>query len=45
MYKCSKCNMAVIVLPNGPPVRACNCDASIVVDMGAGMVVHGGLKL
>lgn len=37
--------MAVIVLPNGPPVRVCNCVASIVVDMGAGMVVHGGLKL
>jgi len=40
MYKCSKCKLEVIiydekggVLPK--PIRACNCEAPIIMDMNA----------
>lgn len=33
MYKCSKCNLAVIVLPNEEPIKACNCNAPIIADI------------
>lgn len=41
MYKCSKCNLAVIVIPNEEPIRACHCTkedgsrATIVMDMNS----------
>jgi len=40
MYKCSKCNLGVIVYDgNGnilpKPVKACNCNAPIVAEMSS----------
>lgn len=35
-YYCSKCELAVIVIPNEKPIKACTCDgASIIADMEA----------
>lgn len=45
MYKCSKCNLAVIVLPDTPPIKACTCEAPITVDMAAQAFIKGGLKV
>lgn len=42
MYKCSKCNMAVIVIPNEKPIKACNCEASIIMDMGSVKLTGSG---
>lgn len=42
-YKCSKCNLAVIVLPNAEPIKACKCEAAIVAEMSATASGHGGL--
>lgn len=47
-YRCSKCSMGVIVLPNGSEtphiIRACTCDASITADMSATVVACGGVQ-
>lgn len=47
-YRCSKCGMGVIVLPNGSEtphiLRACTCDASITADMSATVVACGGVQ-
>lgn len=47
-YRCSKCFMGVIVLPNGSEaphiIRACTCDASITADMSATVVACGGVQ-
>ena len=37
--------MAVIVLPDTDPIKACNCDASIIVDMSAQATCKAGLKV
>jgi DNA-directed RNA polymerase subunit RPC12/RpoP len=42
MYKCSKCGIAVIIIPNENPIRACNCKASIIVDMGTAKLTGNG---
>lgn len=34
-YECSKCKLAVIVLPNEEPIKACKCEAPIVANMSA----------
>lgn len=34
-YYCSKCKLAVIVLPNKGPIKACKCDAPIFAEMSA----------
>lgn len=39
MYRCSKCNLAVIVLPNGEKIKPCKCDAPIIAEMVAS--AHG----
>lgn len=49
MYKCSKCNLAVIVYDgNGKildkPIKACECSAPIVADMSATASGKGGVK-
>jgi len=44
-YKCSQCELAVIVLPNEEPIKACTCEASIIAEMTAEAVIHGGLKI
>jgi hypothetical protein len=47
-YRCSKCSMGVIVLPNGSEaphiIRACTCDAAISADMSATVVACGGVQ-
>lgn len=44
MYKCSKCNLAVIVLPNTEPIKACKCDAPIIAEMSATVNVKVGVS-
>jgi len=45
-YSCSKCGMAVIVIPNEKPIKACKCeDATIVANMEATVIrANGGIK-
>lgn len=43
-YKCSKCNLGVIVLPNQEPIKACKCDVAIIADMKAHATGHGGFS-
>ena len=55
MYSCAKCGLAVIVIPAKPRrfkflkerkpvfIRACKCDAGVVVNLSADMHGHGGL--
>jgi len=45
-YSCSKCGLAVIVIPNGKPIKACKCEgATIVADMEATVIrASGGVK-
>ena len=45
-YSCSKCGMAVIVIPNEKPIKACKCEgATIVADMEATVIrASGGVK-
>lgn len=44
-YKCAECELAVIVLLNEEPIKACTCEAPIIAEMEAQAVVHGGLKV
>lgn len=32
-YSCSKCGLAVIVIPNEKPIKACKCEAPIIASM------------
>jgi hypothetical protein len=34
-YHCDKCKLAVIVLPNADPIKACKCEAPIIAEMVA----------
>ncbi len=35
-YRCSKCNLAVIILPGiAEPIKACNCKAPIIAEISA----------
>ena len=45
-YSCSKCGMAVTVIPNEKPIKACKCEgATIVADMEATVIrASGGVK-
>lgn len=45
MYKCSECGLAVIVLPNEKPIKACKCEAPIIVEMEATATGKGGVSL
>lgn len=45
MYKCSKCNLAVIVLPNTEPIKGCKCEAAIIADISAQTFAQAGLKV
>lgn len=44
MYKCSKCNLAVIVL-DGKTIKACQCKAPIICEMEATATGKGGVSL
>lgn len=41
-YCCKACGMAVIVLPDQAPIRACACNATIIANMDAVVTEHGG---
>jgi len=34
-YKCSKCGLPVMVIPDRKPLKICNCDAHIIVSLKA----------
>ncbi len=42
-YKCSRCKLLVIVLPNTEIIKACKCDASIIADIKATATGNGGV--
>lgn len=43
-YKCSKCGLAVIVLPEQPPIRACKCNEAIIAEASCIAKGNGGIK-
>lgn len=43
-YQCAACGLAVIVLPDHEPIRACTCDAAIVANASAALAGRGGIK-
>jgi len=43
-YKCSKCGLAVIILPEQQPIKACNCEAAIIAEMSSIAQGQGGIK-
>jgi len=43
-YRCSKCNLAVIVLPNQEPIKACKCEATIIAEAQSIAFGNGGIK-
>ncbi len=43
-YRSSKCNMAVIVITDNPPIKACKCEAPITAEMQAKAKGKGGVK-
>ena len=44
-YKCSKCGIAVIVIPNEEPIKPCKCDAPITAEASATTQGSGGVKI
>jgi DNA-directed RNA polymerase subunit RPC12/RpoP len=44
-YKCAECGMAVIVIPDEAPIKACTCEAAIIAEMEAEAIIHGGLSI
>lgn len=38
-YSCKECGMAVIVLPDQPPIRACKCNGVIIADASSTMTI------
>lgn len=45
MYRCAKCNLAVIVIPDHEPIRACKCEAAIIAEMDSTLKGVGGVKV
>lgn len=45
-YSCSNCGMAVIVIPDEKPIKACKCkNATVVANMEATVIRNtGGIK-
>lgn len=43
-YKCSKCGLAIIILPEQQPIKACKCESSIIAEMTSVAQGHGGIK-
>ena len=44
-YKCAECGLAVIVLPDTEPIKACQCEAAIIAEMSAEAEMKGGLSI
>ncbi len=46
MYKCSKCESPVLVVPNEKPVKICKCEnATIIAVMNAETKGVGGMQI
>lgn len=43
-YKCSKCGLGVIVIPDHEPIKACNCNEAIIADIKAHATGQGGFS-
>ena len=43
-YTCAECSLAVIIVPNEDPIKACTCDAPILAHAEATLVGMGGLS-
>jgi len=43
-YYCSECKLAVIVLPDTEPIKACKCNAAITAEMVATVYSHSKLN-
>ncbi len=43
-YYCSSCGLAVIVLPEQEPIKACKCEAPIYANAESRLNGTGGLK-
>lgn len=43
-YQCSKCKIAVMVLPD-QVIKGCKCDAPITANMTGNVEVKGGLSV
>jgi len=43
MYRCASCGLAVI-LTNDGPIRACKCEATIIVELSATVNGQGGVS-
>ena len=44
-YYCKECGTAVIVLKDSEPIKACKCDAPIIVEMQAEATASAGLNI
>jgi hypothetical protein len=44
MNTCSKCGLAVIILPDATVIKACKCEAPIIASIGSGIKSSGGIK-
>ena len=43
-YKCTKCNLAVAITPDGATIKACRCDAPISAEMSANAVIKANVN-
>jgi len=43
-YSCSKCGLAIIVIPNQEPIRACKCNASIIAEMQSNLIIQSDIN-
>lgn len=44
MYKCSQCDLAVII-NNGETIKACSCDAPVIVELNSTLTGQGGVTV
>lgn len=44
-YYCAECKLAVIVLPDTEPIKACKCEAPIVAEMEARLDAGAEIKV
>lgn len=45
MYKCSKCKLSVIILPDKTMIKACTCDAPIIAEISSNVQANGGINI
>lgn len=44
LYACGGCGLAILILPDVAPIRACQCDAPIVANLTASLEGQGGIR-